>query len=103
MKHRILFFVFLFFGISVFFFFRSQGMNEVAAEGCDTIRQEKLFTSIEVSDGDTLWSLADQYMTPGYHSRREFIREVRELNHLTGSTIWSGSQLYIPYYQEVVH
>jgi hypothetical protein len=42
-------------------------------------------------------------MAPGYHSRREFIREVKELNHLTGSTIWSGTQLYIPYYQEVVN
>ena len=62
---------------------------------------EKYYTSILVEEGDTLWSIADEYMTSEYEDRDSFMDEVREMNHLTGSIIHAGSTLLIPYYTDI--
>lgn len=58
----------------------------------------KYFTSIIVSDGDTLWSIATQYMGKQYDSANEYVREVMNMNSLTEETIYAGQHLIIPYY-----
>ena len=67
----------------------------------NTSDREKFYTSISVEKGDTLWSIADEYMTDGYEDRDNFMNEVREMNHLTGSLIHADSILLIPYYSDV--
>ncbi len=60
----------------------------------------KYYTSIEVQDGDTLWSIADSYID-GYNiDRDDYMDEICELNHLDldGSSIHSGEYLTIAYY-----
>ena len=59
---------------------------------------EKRYTSIEVQSGDTLWDLAGTYAAGGYSDRDDFIREVKQLNHLTDDNITAGVYLIIPYY-----
>ena len=59
----------------------------------------KYYTNVEVQSGDTLWSLAEVYMDENYASRDEYIREVKQVNHLSkGDTIVSGEYLILPYY-----
>lgn len=60
----------------------------------------KYYTSIEVQDGDTLWSIAESYID-GYNiSREDYMDELCELNHLDldGSSIHSGEYLTVAYY-----
>ncbi len=58
----------------------------------------KYYTSIAVESGDTLWSLADDYLVDGLMDRSAFIAEVSELNHLSDERIHSGAYLVVPYY-----
>lgn len=62
--------------------------------------RQKFYTSITVEDGDTLWAIADEYMTEDFEDRDSFMNEVRQMNDLTGSIIRSGSTLLIPYYTD---
>lgn len=58
----------------------------------------KYYTSITVSDGDTLWSLASEYKGNHYESSSAYIEEVMNINALTNETIYTGQHLIIPYY-----
>ncbi|MCI5494310.1 MAG: LysM peptidoglycan-binding domain-containing protein [Lachnospiraceae bacterium] len=61
----------------------------------------KYYTSIEVQDGDSLWSIADRYITADYPDREAYIKELAALNNLSDTTIHSGSYLTIPYYSDI--
>lgn len=54
------------------------------------------FLTITVSEGDTLWGLAEEY--DDYHrlSKHDFIKWVEQYNGVTTSTIYEGEQLIIP-------
>lgn len=75
----------------------SRRVAQVEAKGTETNR-DKFYTTILVEEGDTLWAIADEYMTEEYESRDSFMEEVRKMNHLTGSIIHAGNTLLIPYF-----
>ena len=58
----------------------------------------KYYTSIEIMKGDTLWSIASEYMTSEYDSIQDYIDEVKDLNNLGADDIHIGQYLMIPYY-----
>ena len=52
----------------------------------------KYYTSITVETGETLWSLADEYIN---------YDEVQSINHLDGAgTLMAGQTLIVPYYSD---
>ena len=57
----------------------------------------KYFTSVQVEEGDTLYSLAEEY-GDYFESDKAFINEVKYANHLIEDTIYAGSYLVVPYY-----
>ena len=60
---------------------------------------QKLYTDICIEQGDTLWSIAGEYMSPEYRDSSAYIQEIMEINHLTDeNSIHEGSYLVIPYY-----
>lgn len=59
----------------------------------------KYYTDIYVESGDTLWSIAEKYMTDEYKNTASYIREVQEINNI-GSVIQYGQHLTVPYYSE---
>ncbi len=60
----------------------------------------KYFTQIEIQDGDSLWEIAGEYMEHGpYESRNDYMKEVVEINQLSGTTIIKGQHLVVPYYE----
>ena len=72
------------------------GVTEADATNAST----KYYTCITVNQGDTLWDIADKYMTDEYSSRQEYIDEVVSINNLTNeSSITAGTNLLIPYYE----
>ena len=58
----------------------------------------KYYTSIEIEQGDTLWSIASEYISAEYDSIQDYIEEVKELNQLGPDDIHAGQYLMIPYY-----
>lgn len=58
----------------------------------------KYYTSISIKKGDTLWSIASEYMTAEYDNIEEYILEVKRINHISGDTIYAGRYLTVPYY-----
>ncbi|MGN0382697.1 MAG: LysM peptidoglycan-binding domain-containing protein [Eubacterium sp.] len=58
----------------------------------------KYYKSIKVESGDTLWTIADEYMTGGDCSRSEYIEEIKSMNGLTDETIHAGKYIVICYW-----
>lgn len=59
----------------------------------------KYYKSIEISKGDTLWSIANENIdTDHYKSVQEYVNEIKEMNSMKTDHIISGSCLIIPYY-----
>lgn len=58
----------------------------------------KYYTSIEIERGDTLWNIAEEYMTPEYGSVQEYVDEIKAVNDLGDDEIHSGQYLMIPYF-----
>ena len=62
-------------------------------------KKVKLFTSIEVSYGDTLYDIASQYVDENYNNTSEYINEVVKINSLDNSDkIVAGQYIIVPYY-----
>ena len=58
----------------------------------------KYYKSIEIKQGDTLWEIANKYMTDEYNSPQEYIDEIKELNGLTSNNIQESKHLLIAFY-----
>ncbi|MDE5716964.1 MAG: hypothetical protein K2I53_04985 [Lachnospiraceae bacterium] len=73
--------------------FRSNAKNDPSQES------DKYYKSIVISDSDTLWSIAEDYMDEAhYGSVYEYIREVMQINSLTSDAIYADAHLIVPYY-----
>jgi nucleoid-associated protein YgaU len=60
----------------------------------------KYYTAITVQSGDTLWSIADDYIDYSeYKNKEAYIAEVKSINRLDDTAdIRSGQKLTVPYY-----
>lgn len=74
--------------------FRSNAKNDIGVF-------DKYYKSIQISNHDTLWSIAEQYMDDThYDSIQDYISEVRQMNSMEGDCIRYGEYLIIPYYDD---
>lgn len=71
---------------------------KTSAKDTSEIIEIKYYTSITVSEGDSLWSIAKEYMGSHYTSAEAYINEVVNMNSLTNETIYTGQHLIIPYF-----
>ena len=58
----------------------------------------KCFESIQVTEDDTLWSLAEEYGKE-FDKPEVFIEEVKEINKISGDTIYKNAYLIVPVYK----
>lgn len=63
--------------------------------------RNKLVTSIEVQKGDSLWSIASEFMSDEYNDVNEFIDEIKDSNGMASDEIHVGNYLIVPYYADV--
>lgn len=62
-------------------------------------KEVKLFTSIEVNYGDTLSSIALEYIDEHYENTNDYINEVVRINSLDNSDeLIAGQYIIVPYY-----
>lgn len=97
-------FLFVFLVAVVFFmmnFMLPWNTAEVSAKDSMRINERKFFTTYVVEKDDTLWDIANNYMTDEYDSIYEYINEVMESNHLENTNIKYGQMLILPYYADV--
>lgn len=73
-------------------------MIRTAEAGTSESSRYKYYTSIQVEPGSSLWEIAREYASSEYEDLDDYIREVRQINHLDQDTIYAGSYLCIPYY-----
>ncbi|MDR7076176.1 LysM repeat protein [Neobacillus niacini] len=62
---------------------------------------EEKFLSITVSEGDSLWEIANQYSDQHSYSNNEFISWVKQHNEIVGDNIYPGEEIIIPVNYEV--
>ncbi len=84
----------LFFMIGFF----AAGFRTDAADEFETAR---VYTSITVKSGDSLWTIASDYAGFEFSDTREFVSEVKKLNHLSSDEIHAGEHLVIPYVKTI--
>lgn len=58
---------------------------------------DKLYKSITIEKGDTLWNIAERYMTDDYESVEEYISVLKDMNNLHGDKIFFGDKLVVSY------
>lgn len=56
------------------------------------------YTSYEIQPGDTLWTIADQFMSPEVSDKEAFIENIKDINHIGGDNITAGKYLVIEYF-----
>lgn len=86
-------------GFLVFLLFQT---SNIANAGTPNSVRHKYYTSVEIESGSSLWEIAEEYMTEEYDSVEEYIKEVKQINHLTEDLIYEGAYLCVPYYSSEI-
>ncbi len=75
-------------------------VSDISGFSSDSAKEKsyKYYTSIVIQKGDSLWSIAEEYMTDEYDGIEEYIWEIRRVNHICGDRIYAGQYLAIPRY-----
>ena len=63
-------------------------------------QRAQVFYKLCCKSGDSLWDIADTYMTTGYSCVDEYIGEVIKSNRLESDVIYPGQLLILPYYSD---
>ena len=61
----------------------------------------KIVTSVEIKKGDTIWSIAQLYITDEYNSVNEYVDEIKLSNGLSNDLIHAGNYIVVPYYTDM--
>lgn len=72
--------------------------GEINAESDLTRTTYKYYTTVYVEHGDSLWSIAKEYASKEYKNLNDYIDEVKQINHLNGSSVEHGTYICVPYY-----
>lgn len=81
--------------------FLSIGFIRTQAAAFSNEPRVKQVVSMKIQKGDTLWSIAKEYITQEYDDMNEYIREIKSSNGLVSDTIHEGAYLIVPYYVSV--
>ena len=102
MRKQIIAGIILFTIALTFAVFFGRAMSSEAHSEDDPIRY-KYYTSITVHSGDTLESIAGEYMSKEYKNTQAYIHEVCMINHIDEEygRIVAGENIVVPYYEEV--
>lgn len=85
-------------GVAVALLFISASVFVLHSSAKTQKQYDKCYTSIEVCQGDSLWSIASKHCVPECSNIDNYIDEVKRINHIQGEKIVVGDYLTIPYY-----
>lgn len=76
--------------------------ESIMAQAAPSEHIYKYYTSIQIESGDTLWEIADEYISDEYSDIYEYIAEVCTINHISEDEIHTGQYIVVPYYSSEV-
>ena len=68
------------------------------AEAESNVSYETRIVSVRVTKNDSLWKIAERFYCEEKESIPEFIRSIKDINHLDSDTIYPDTYLVIQYY-----
>ena len=77
-------------------------INALASSKADVSSYNKYYKSIRIESGDTLWTIADEYIADFNIDKKDYIREICELNNIYEDDIRAGDYVVIAYYSKEV-
>ena len=77
-------------------------INALASSEKDIASYNKYYVSIRVESGDTLWSIADEYVDGFNISKSDYINEVCIINEISENEIHAGDYIVVPYYSQEI-
>jgi len=95
-RHIIIFMLSVFlFGILVALLFSTKS---IAADGSEKVLY-KHYKSVEISSGDSIYSIASEYYSDEYESVNKLASEIMFINNINESSVlFAGNFLIVPYY-----
>ena len=78
------------------------GMNVLASAKADPAAYNKYYKTVRVEYGDTLWTIADEYIMDLNIDKTEYIAEICALNNLNADEIQAGEYIVVSYYSKEV-
>lgn len=73
-------------------------LPEKTAAAGNTTGGTYTITSVQIEEGDSLWSLASEYYTEEFSSITNYIAEIKRMNGLSSDTLYAGCYILIPQY-----
>ena len=77
-------------------------INALASSKADIASYNKYYKSVRVESGDTLWTIADDYIQNLNIDKLDYIEEICELNQIDGDHIQAGEYIVVAYYSKEV-
>ena len=53
------------------------------------------YESYQIKQGDTLWNIADKYISPDFKDKETYIREIKRINHMLDDSIVEGDYIIV--------
>jgi len=75
-------------------------LPEKSAHAENTSARTYSVTSVQIEEGDSLWSLASEFYTEEYESIHAYITEIKRMNGLSSDILYAGNYLLIPHFTE---
>ena len=75
-------------------------MNAFASSDKDIASYNKYYVSIRVESGDTLWTIADEYIDGFNIEKSDYIEEICQINEISKNDIHAGDYIVVPYYSQ---
>lgn len=72
---------------------------KVKAAGSASAQATRYYTSICITDGESLWSIASKYKQNSPMTTLEYIEELKRMNSLKDELIHTGHYLIVVYFQ----
>ena len=77
-------------------------INALASSDKDISSYNKYYVSIRVETGDTLWTIADEYVEGFNITKADYIQEVCQINGISEDNIKAGDHIVVPYYSQEI-
>jgi len=77
-------------------------INALASSDKDISSYNKYYVSIRVESGDTLWTIADEYVEGFNITKADYIQEVCQINGISEDNIKAGDHIVVPYYSQEI-
>ena len=75
-------------------------MNALASSKADVASYNKYYKSVRVEAGDTLWTIADEYIADLNIDKQEYIAEICSINDICEDEIHAGDYVVVAYYSQ---